>query len=55
MNKSITTLTCTASVLKLSDGYVTGLIEPNNNRESEETFLTVMSWEDFQKKLRKIL
>ena len=50
-----TTLTCTASVLKLSDGYVTGFIEPNNNKESEDIFLTIMSWGDFQKKLRKFL
>ena len=50
-----TTLVCTASVLKLSGGYVTGFIEPNNNKKSDETFLTIMSWKDFQKKLKKAL
>ena len=41
-----TTLPCTFSVLKLSDGYVNGFILPN---------VSTMSWKDFQKKLKKIL
>jgi len=45
-----TTIACTSSVLKLSDGYVIGHILPNGNRSISES---IMSWNDFQKKICK--
>ena len=47
-----TTLNCTFSVLKLSDGYVSGYILANNGLyDNEQT----MSHNDFQKKLNELL
>ena len=46
------TFTCTKCVLKLSDGYVTGNILPNEDGDGS---IMSMSWNDFQKALQKAL
>ena len=47
-----TTLTCTFSVLRLSDGYVTGCLIPADGFDYVKQ---TMSWNDFQKELQKLL
>ena len=47
-----TTIPCTCSVLKLSDGYVTGCLTPEEGFDYVEQ---TMQWSDFQKVLHKLL
>jgi hypothetical protein len=50
-----TTLSCTFSVLKLSDGYVTGHILPFKELETTDTLpVDNMTWKEFQTRLNKI-
>ena len=50
--EDFTTIPCTKSILKLSDGYVTGYLTPVDSF----TYLDqTMQWLDFQKKLHKLL
>ena len=50
--EDFTTIPCTCSVLKLSDGYVTGCLTPEEGFNYVEQ---TMQWSDFQKVLHKIL
>jgi len=50
--EDFTTITCTKSVLKFSDGYVTGYLTPVEGFNFVEQ---KMKWSDFQKELHKLL
>ena len=49
--EDFTTITCTKGVLKLSDGYVTGYLTPEDGFNYEQT----IQWLDFQNELHKLL